>query len=128
MSEAVPSSPLTLSSTAERAFPTLSSTQLDRIAAHGRIRAIEAGEVLVEPGQRSVSFYVVLEGRLDILRPSGSVETLVAVEGPRQFSGEVNMLSGRPAMLRIRGGTHGKLIELDREHPLALIQPDAEPR
>jgi thioredoxin reductase (NADPH) len=118
--------PLTLLSNTERMFPTLTAAQLERLATHGRVRSMQAGEVLVEPGQRVVPFYVVIEGQLQVVRPSGSTETLVAVEGPGQFSGEVNMLSGRPAMLRILTSQPGKLIEVDHEQLLALVQTDAE--
>ncbi|HEY7164841.1 MAG TPA: FAD-dependent oxidoreductase [Candidatus Binatia bacterium] len=126
MSDSVIAPPLTLSSGAERMFPTLTPAQIERIAAHGRRRVVRAGEVLVEPGQHVVPFYTVLEGQLQISRPAGSAETLVAVEGPGQFSGEVNMLSGRPAMLRIRAADSSKVIEVDRERLLALVQTDAE--
>jgi thioredoxin reductase (NADPH) len=126
MSDSVIAPPLTLSSGAERMFPTLTPAQIERIAAHGRRRVVRAGEVLVEPGQHVVPFYTILEGQLQISRPAGSAETLVAVEGPGQFSGEVNMLSGRPAMLRIRAADSSKVIEVDRERLLALVQTDAE--
>ena len=53
-------------------------------------------------------------------------ETLVAVHGPGQFTGEVNMLSGRPALVRARASEPGEVIELDREHLLALVQTDSE--
>jgi hypothetical protein len=39
---------LTLSSGAERMFPTLMPAQVKRIAAHGQVRSIRPGEVLVE--------------------------------------------------------------------------------
>src|SRR5690242_4365545 len=117
---------LTLSSGAERMFPTLTPAQVERIAAHGKPRSIRPGEVIIEAGARVVPFFVITAGRVEVMRPSGIAETLVAVEGPGQFSGEVNMLSGRPAMLRIRAAKSGKLIELDRERLLALVQTDAE--
>jgi thioredoxin reductase (NADPH) len=117
---------LTLPSGAERMFPTLTSTQLERVAAHGRVRSIQAGEVLVEPGQQIVPFYVLTAGQVEVVRPSGNSETLVIVYGPGQFTGEVNMLSGRPAMLRVRASESGEVIEVDRDHLLALVQTDSE--
>src|SRR5204862_2071492 len=42
------------------------------------------------------------------------------------FTGEVIMLSGRRALVRVRVREAGELIELDREHLLALVQTDAE--
>ena len=82
--------------------------------------------MLIEPGQQVVPFFVVKAGRVEIVRPSGTSETLVIVYGPGQFTGEVNMLSGRPAMLRARASESGEVIEVDREHLLALVQTDSE--
>jgi thioredoxin reductase (NADPH) len=117
---------LTLPSGIERMFPTLTPAQVERIAAHGRVRSIQAGEVLVEPGQQIVPFFVVMAGQIEIVRPSGTAETLVVVYESGQFTGEVNMLSGRPAMLRVRVRESGEVIEVDREHLLALVQTDSE--
>jgi thioredoxin reductase (NADPH) len=110
----------------ERMFPTLTPAQIERIAPHGRARSIHAGEVLVEPGERVVPFFVVKAGTIEVIRPSGTTDTLVAVFGPGQFTGEVNMLSGRPAILRVRAGESGEVIEVDRQHLLALIQTDSD--
>src|SRR5438128_5920751 len=119
-------SPLTLSSGVERMFPTLTPAQVKRIAAHGKQRSIRSGEVLTEAGARVVPFFVVTAGRVEVVRPSGSTETLVAVHGSGQFTGEVNLLSGRPALVRSRTIESGEVIELDHEHLLALVQTDSE--
>src|ERR1700694_1614014 len=117
--------PLT-SSRAEQAFPTLTPAQIRRVVAHGNMRAIKPGEVLVEQGDRAGPFFVVASGELEVVRPSGAAETLVTVHVPGQFTGEVNTLSGRPALLRLRAAKTGEVIELDRQRMLALVQPDAE--
>src|SRR5580693_8222880 len=87
-----------LATRAGQEFPTLTSTQIERIAAHGHVRQVTEGEVLVEAGERIVPFFVVIRGHLEIVGSSGDTETLITVHGPGQFSGEVNMLSGRPAL------------------------------
>src|SRR5690349_13265332 len=92
--------PLTQPSGVERMFPRLAPAQISRIAALGRVRTIRPGEVLIEAGQRIVPFFVVTAGQVEIVLPSCKTETLVAVHGPGQFTGEVSMLSGRPALVR----------------------------
>jgi thioredoxin reductase (NADPH) len=82
--------------------------------------------VLIEQGDSAVPFFVVVSGEVEIVRPSGAAETLVTVHGPGQFTGEVNMLTGRRAIFRMRATKPGELIELDRQHMLALVQTDAE--
>jgi thioredoxin reductase (NADPH) len=117
---------LTLPSGIERMFPTLTPAQVERIAAHGRSRSIDGGEVLVEPGQPIVSFYVITEGQVEIVRPWFGKETVVVIYEPGQFTGEVNMLSGRPAIHRVRARQAGRVIELSRERLLELVQTDSE--
>jgi len=86
----------------EQIFPKLTPEQIHRIEDRGNFRVVQAGEVLVEQGDSSVPFFVVVSGEIEIVRPSGGVETLIIVHGPGQFTGEVNMISGRRAMYRAR--------------------------
>jgi thioredoxin reductase (NADPH) len=125
MSDARRGLPL-ISSLFEQIFPTLTPAQIRRIAPHGHMRAMQHDEVLVEQGDRNVPFFVVVSGEVEIVRPSGGVETLITIHRPGQFTGEVNNLSGRPAVVRMRATKEGELIELDRQHMLALVQTDAE--
>src|SRR5688572_23594965 len=117
---------LTQASGDERMFPRLTAAQIERIAAHGHVRPIRRGELLVEAGENAVPFFVVLTGEIEMVRPSGTTETLVAVHGPSQFTGEINMLSGRPALVRGRASQPGEVIELDHQRLLALVQTDSE--
>jgi thioredoxin reductase (NADPH) len=110
----------------EQIFPSLAPAQTARIAAHGRMRPTRQGEVLVEQGDSTVPFFVVTAGELEIIRPTGTTETLVAVLGPGKFTGEVNLLSGRRALVRLRVRQPGEVIELDRERLLTLVRTDAE--
>ena len=63
----------------EKIFPKLTPAQISRIAAHGHMRMIQRDEVLVEQGDISVPFFVVISGEIEIVRPAGSAETLVTV-------------------------------------------------
>jgi thioredoxin reductase (NADPH) len=112
-------------SRAEYVFPTLTETQVHRVAAHGHVRPIMRGEVLIEQGQNPFAFFVVVSGELESVRPSAA-ETVVAVFGPGQFTGEVNTLSGRRALFRTRVTKPGEVIELDRQQLLTFLQTDAE--
>src|SRR5438128_3369575 len=106
-------------------FPTLTPAQIARVAAHGHVRTVERGEVLIEQGQSHVSFFVIIEGEVEIVRPDAT-ETLIAVHRPGQFTGEVNMLSGRRSLARARAAMPGTVVEVSREQLLALVQTDAE--
>jgi thioredoxin reductase (NADPH) len=122
---AIPTTPASASPAAQM-FPTLTPAQVARIAAHGSIRPVRAGEVLFEAGDPDIPFFVVRTGRIEMLQPTGDTETLVTVHEPGQFTGEVNMLSGRRSLVRARAAEPGEVIELDRESLFALVQNDPE--
>src|SRR5215203_6201537 len=114
------------SSRIEKIFPKLTPEQIDRTAAYGRTRSVQPGEVLIEQGDTSVPFFVVITGEVEIVRPFGDRETLVTVHGYGEFTGEVNMLSGRRSFFRARATKPGKVIELDHQQMQTLVQTDAE--
>jgi thioredoxin reductase (NADPH) len=125
MSDARRGLPLTKSQR-EKIFPKLTSVQIDRIATRGRVRSMEEGEVLYEQGHRAAPLFVVISGELEVVRPSVPVETLITTYESGQFTGEVGTLSGRRSLFRVRATKPGKVIELDRQQMLALIQTDTE--
>lgn len=125
MSEERRGLPLT-NSRIEKIFPKLTPAQIGRIAAHGRTRSVQPGDVLIEQGDTSVPFFVVITGEVEIVRPFGTNETLITIHGDREFTGEVNMLSGRRSLVRVRASKPGEVIELDHKDLLGLVQIDSE--
>jgi len=109
------------------AFPVLTPPQVARISSHGRRRLAAPGDVLLSAGDLVVPFFVVLRGAIEIVLPNAmGGETSVVTHGPGQFTGEVNMLSGRRTMVTARATEESELIELDRERLLELVQTDPE--
>jgi len=121
-----PTVPAIVSARPDQIFPRLTTAQIDRIAAHGRLRSVAAGEVLIEAGEHEVPFFVVKSGEVEIVRPDPARETLVAVHTTGQFTGETNMISGRRALFRARVRTAGEVIEVGRDALVALVQTDEE--
>jgi thioredoxin reductase (NADPH) len=107
-------------------FPVLSSAQIARIASLGVIRPITRGEVLIDGGQTNVPFFVLKAGEIEVIRPSALEEILVAVVGPAQFTGDISMILGRPAQMRLRVSDSGEVVQLTRDQMHSLIQTDAE--
>jgi thioredoxin reductase (NADPH) len=118
--------PLTVPDRADRTFPTLTETQMARIAEHGSVRSVNGGDVLYDVGNPLASFFVVMRGQLRIVQPSATGDTLVAVLGPGQFTGETNLIAGRRALLSAQVSQPGVVIELERERLLTLVQLDTE--
>src|SRR5712691_2265722 len=125
MTLVAPPSPPTPAPRVDRLYPTLTAAQIARIAPHGRRRHVEQGEVLAQPGEQAARIFVVVAGRIDVVRPTPAAEVVVSFS-PGMFTGEATMLSGRRGLAQIRAGEDGEVIEVSRDDLLALIQTDAE--
>src|SRR4029450_6020564 len=119
------STPLT-SANAALLFPTLSCAQVARIASHGVIRPITRGEVLIEGGQTDVPFFVVKAGEVEVIRPSDLGDLLIAIVRAAQFTGDISMILGRPALMRLRVSESGEVVQLTRDQMQVRIHDDAE--
>jgi CRP-like cAMP-binding protein len=54
----------------DKVFPAPSEAQIERVKARGRVRRVTAGEVLIEQGEATVPFFVILSGEAEAVRPS----------------------------------------------------------
>ncbi len=97
------------------AFPILTPRQLDQLAARGHHRAVRAGEVLFREGDRNLGFFVVLEGAVEIVVHPREGEQQVTVHRPGQFTGDVDVLTGRSVVAMGRVLEDGRVLALDPE-------------
>jgi thioredoxin reductase (NADPH) len=97
----------------EVAFPVLSTKDAAALAARGHPRDVRAGEYLFKAGDREFCFYVVREGSIEILDQSEGEPRTVVVHRPGQFTGDVDMLTGRVAVLNGRVAQDGQVVELN---------------
>ena len=81
---------------------------------------------MTEGGQTDVPFCVVKAGEIEVIRASGLGDLLVAAVGPAQFTGDISMILGRPAQMRLSVSQSGEVVQLTRDQMHALIQTDAE--
>ena len=106
---APPAAPhLRLAPNEDQIWPTLTSAQVDRIAAHGRLRRVERGEVLIGLGKKIPLFFVVKSGTIEAVQPTRTADLIVTVLTPGEFSGEVSILSGRRSLVTLRVGEAGE--------------------
>ncbi|HEY2804683.1 MAG TPA: FAD-dependent oxidoreductase [Gemmatimonadales bacterium] len=107
-------------------FPILTAAQIERVAARGHRRPTREGEVLFDVGAGQRPFYVVVSGRINVVRAAEQDATLIVAHRAGQFSGDISMLSGRPSLARGQVAEAGEVIELSQEQLLDLVQTDSE--
>jgi thioredoxin reductase (NADPH) len=85
------------------AFPKLDDTQLAMLEPLGSRRKVRRGELIFKAGQRDLPLTVVLRGEVEVFEPRDEQEQILATAGPRDFIGEVGMLTGTAALGSARG-------------------------
>jgi thioredoxin reductase (NADPH) len=108
------------------AFPLLTEEQISRIRPLSKVRNVEGGEILFEPGDSDVPFFVLLSGTLEILQPDLRGERLIVRHEVGSFTGEITMISGRRCLVRGRVTAPGELLEMNNHDFRALVARDAE--
>jgi thioredoxin reductase (NADPH) len=107
-------------------FPRLDEEQVARIAACGHRVPLKSGELLWEQGEVHPRFLVVISGTIEVVRPTPEGETKIVTHEAGSFTGEVNLLAGRPSLVRGRVGQAGEAIAIDQPCLRKLVQTDPE--
>lgn len=107
-------------------FPTLTPQQMERIAAVGKRRKVARGEVMIRQGDPAPPFMLVISGETEIVQPTPHGEEIIANHHPGEFTGELNLISGRRSLVDVRMKEAGEVIELDRSELQGLVQNDVE--
>jgi thioredoxin reductase (NADPH) len=106
-------------------FPSLDAAQIARLAPFGQQGDVEAGAVIVNQGDSQHGIFVVLTGSLEVRNISAGGAPTLRVLGPGEFTGEVNVLSGRRTLVRIQAREAGTLLEINRANLRHIMQTDA---
>ena len=110
----------------EQMFPKLTAQQLARLEAHGTRLNTQAGQVLVQPGDRHRNVYVVLGGSVEIVVRGLQGEERLHLLRLGEFSGELSALRGVAGFAHIRVREAGTVLALTEEALRELVQTDAE--
>lgn len=84
------------------AFPKLDDRQLALLEPLGKRRTLRQGEILFKAGQRELGLTVVISGELEAYETRDGHELILATPGPRDFVGEVAMLTGNATLVTVR--------------------------
>jgi len=109
-----------------QAFPVLSAAQIDRVLPMGKVRQVRTGEILFEPGDTNVPFFVLLSGSMEIVQPDLTGERRIVTHGRGEFTGEMTMISGHRCLVLGRTTEPGEFLELTGDGLRSLIAKDAE--
>ena len=106
-------------------FPTLTTAQIDLIRPFGKVQTLKKGAVLFERGERSVDFFVILKGFIEIYEHIADGTRVITVHREQQFTGELDLFNDREILVGGRLGADGEVIRLNCSQFRSLMS--AEP-
>jgi thioredoxin reductase (NADPH) len=108
-------------------FPRLSEDMARRVAHYGSEELLKAGDIVFERGQRSVDFFLVLEGSIEIFdTEEHGRSTVLTVHHARQFTGEMDLFNARQILVSGRAGADSRVVRVKRASFRHLVagEPD----
>ncbi len=108
-------------------FPRLDADTAARIATYGEEEDIAQGTVIFERGQRSIDFFLILAGEIEIFEiDEHGQPQVVTVHHVNQFTGELHLLNGRETLVSARAvaDTHVVRIKPAAFRRLISAEPD----
>jgi thioredoxin reductase (NADPH) len=107
-------------------FPILTEEQIQRARLLGQEESLPKGTILFERGQRSVDFFIVLKGNIEIYEHRHDGLNVFTVHREHQFTGELDLFNNRQILVGGRMGEDGRVLRFDRQQfrKLMVAEPD----
>lgn len=93
----------------------LTPGQLEALLPYGRELEMQPGDYLFDENSVVDSFYVLLEGEVEISRLDGEEEISIGTHRAGEFTGGLAVLTGRTSIHRARAGEPTRVLEVDAE-------------
>jgi signal transduction histidine kinase len=110
----------------ERTEQGFTPEQVEALTPYGRELSLQTGDFLFDETAIVDSFYVVLEGEVNISRLDGAEETSLDTHGTGEFTGGLAVLTGKTSIHRARAAEPSHVLEIDSEtfRRVAVELPD----
>jgi len=96
-------------------FPRLSPAERARVANYGVEQGLRKGVMLFQRGQRSVDFFLVLEGSIEIVDlDREGLPVVLTAHGEGQFTGELDLFNDRQILVSGRTGMNSRVVRVKR--------------
>ena len=104
----------------------LSDEEWEALVAHAEHRLFAAGDILIQPGERDDSVYLLVEGSVELVVPSRlRSNKIIAVINAGSAFGEIGFFDRAPRIVTVRARADGSVLRITREsfEELAAWQP-----
>jgi CRP-like cAMP-binding protein len=107
-------------------FSELAPRDLDRLAAIVVPRQAKRGEVIIKEGDQAAGVFIIVSGKVEVVRGQGRNEQVLATLGPGDFFGEMALFEGFPRNATVRALEDTECLALTRWDFLAELKNHPE--
>ncbi len=104
----------------ETAFPRLTTAEIAVLKPLATAHDYADGDTIFRAGHADIDLCVVEFGQIDILNPTDGNRVIVT-HGPGQFSGDIDLLTGRPVMVTAMARGNSRIWHVPGSHLRALL-------
>src|SRR5260370_15342731 len=104
----------------EVAFPRLTDADLGLVRPLATAREYADGETIFHVGKADIDLYIVESGQIEIQNPTDGHQVIV-VHDPGQFSGDIDLLTGRPVIVTAMARGQTRVLCIPGSHLRALL-------
>jgi thioredoxin reductase (NADPH) len=108
-------------------FPHLSAEMAQRVVPYGVEERLPKGTILFRRGERSVDFFFVLAGQVEIfdLDLHGEPQ-VVRAHGEHEFTGELDLFNDRQILVSARAGADSRVVRVKRADFRRLVSAESD--
>ena len=108
-------------------FPHLTADMTSRATRYGTVETVPAGTMLYARDQRSVDFFVVLEGGVEVFfTDDAGRDQIVTTHSAGQFTGELDHLNDRRTLVSARATETSRVVRIPRPAFRRLVANEAD--
>nr|AYM53979.1 bifunctional protein : sensor cNMP-binding domain-like protein [Pyxidicoccus sp.] len=108
-------------------FPQVTPEMAERIATYGTEERLPGGTLLFKRGERSVDFFFVLEGAIEILDFDDEGEPhVITVHDERQFTGELDLFNDRQILVSGRTRGDSRVVRVKRADFRRMVSTETD--
>jgi thioredoxin reductase (NADPH) len=104
----------------EIAFPRLTNTEIALVKPMATACEYADGETIFRAGQADIDLYIVESGQVEIRNPKEGDSPIVS-HGPAQFSGDIDVLTGRPVLVTAVAQGATRVLQVPNSQIRALL-------
>ncbi len=104
-------------------FKDLTDGELEWLLGYFQIERFQANQVIVEEGTAPKSFYILVQGRVEIWKDFGQpIQDMIAVRGPGASFGEMALIDDLPRSATVRAGEEVLVLSQSKENFQKVIK------